>query len=276
MKNNMFSLFGKRVVLTGASGFFGRYFSKALLEAEAAYVYLLDCNAEGLDELHSELLSSGLENHKTLVVDQNNQNQTEECFGHILREGVVDVLVNNSFRFGQLTGFNDPLGRVETATREQIMTAFESGCYWSLHATQLVVPGMKMKGSGAIINLASMYALVTPDPALYEGRDYFNPIGYGMAKAAIVSQTKYLAAWLGPEIRVNALAPGAIPNNERRTENSEQNKDEEFVQRLISRTQLKRVGHPLDLVGAIVFLASPASSYMTGQVVVVDGGWTIT
>lgn len=272
----MFSLVGKRVVLTGAAGFFGRYFASALLEAGANKVHLLDCDHSGLSELSRILTQKGLTDGVIDCVNQNDEVHVEKIFGKISAEGPVDVLINNSFCFGLTTGFGDSSGRVQTATQNQVMSSFESGCWWSLRASQLVAPGMKEKGAGNIINIASMYGLVAPNPDLYAGRDYFNPVGYSMSKAATIAQTRYLAAWLGPEIRVNALAPGAIPNNERRSENSEQNKDEEFVRRLVDRTLLKRVGHPTDLVGPLVFLASDASHYMTGQVVVVDGGWTTT
>ena len=263
-----FSLLGKVIVLTGAAGFFGRYFAQALLEAEAKQVYLLDRDGAGLDELAQTLAQTGLHNWTACIVDQNNEDQVAGVFDRIQVHDPVDVLVNNAFRFGPLTGFTapDPLGRVETATKTQVMTALESGTWWSLRATQLVAPGMKARGSGAIINIASMYGIVAPNPALYDGRDYFNPPGYGMAKAAVIAQTQYVAAWLGPEIRCNA----------RKSENSEQNKDEEFVRRLTDRTLLNRLGHPHDLVGPLVFLASDASGYMTGHVLVVDGGWTVT
>lgn len=276
MENGLFSLEGKRIVLTGAAGFFGRYFAPALLGAGARFVYLLDCDLDGLQGLAGKLRSLGLSKFQIIQIDQSNETQTADVFGRMLDRGAIDVLINNSFQFGPATGFNDPTGRVETASQKQVMMALESGSWWPLRASQLVAPGMKAKGAGSIINIASMYALVAPNPALYAGRDYFNPVGYGMSKAAVIAQTQYLAAWLGPEVRVNALAPGAIPNNECQSANSEQNQDEEFMQRLVDRTLLKRVGHPLDLVGAIVFLASDASSYMTGQTIVVDGGWTTT
>jgi len=276
MKDNLFSLQGKKVVLTGAAGFFGRYFAKALLQAEVSCVYLLDYNLTGLLELKEELYSLGFQCFQIIQVDQSDESQTLNVFNQILAEGPIDVLINNSFQFGPASGFNDRTGRVETASKSQVMNALESGSWWPMRASQLVAPGMKEKGFGSIINIASMYALVAPNPLLYEGQDYINPVGYGMAKSAVVAQTHYLAAWFGPEIRVNALAPGAIPNNERKSENSEQNKNKEFMQRLIDRTLLKRVGHPSDLVGAIIYLASDASSYMTGQTIVVDGGWTTT
>jgi len=259
----MFSLAGRRIVLTGAAGFFGRYFALALLEAGAKKVHLLDWDIPGLSGLEQSLAQKGLTDGMIHRVNQNDEVHVEEIFGEILAEGPVDILINNSFRFGPTTGFGDSSGRVQTATKDQVMSSFESGCWWSLRASQLVAPGMKEKGTGNIINIGSMYGLVAPNPDLYASRDYFNPVGYSMSKAAVIAQTRYLAAWLGP-------------NNERRSENSEQNKDEEFVRRLVDRTLLKRVGHPTDLVGPLVFLASEASRYMTGQVVVVDGGWTTT
>jgi gluconate 5-dehydrogenase len=121
-----------------------------------------------------------------------------------------------------------------------------------------------------------MYSLVVPHPSLYEGTPYFNPPGYSMAKSAVLAFTRYAASFYSPSVRANAICPGAIPNTEQESPNAVKKDDFNFQQRLVDRTLLKRVGHPDDLVGALVFLSSEASSYMTGQHIVIDGGWVIT
>jgi gluconate 5-dehydrogenase len=120
-----------------------------------------------------------------------------------------------------------------------------------------------------------MYALVAPNPALYEGTDLLNPPGYSASKAALLSFTRYIAAfWGGYGIRANAILPGPFSNLEDSGSNSV-SKDDPFLDRLKGRTCLGRIGHPTELVGCLLYLASDASTYMTGQALVVDGGWTI-
>jgi len=171
------------------------------------------------------------------------------------RHAAIDVLVNNAFEFSKETGFNDPSGRVDVITKDQWMRALESGVYWHALATQVLAERMAKHGSGSIINVSSMYAIVSPDPALYEGTEVFNPPSYGAAKAALLALTRYTAASYG--------RPHNAPRND------------EFLRRLSDRTVVGRYGEPADLKGAIVFLASDASRYVTGQCLSVDGGWTV-
>ena len=273
--NNLFSLKGKKILLTGAAGFFGTYFAEALLSADAEKVFCVDVSESGLADLKKRLDADASKRAEYIVLDQGDQKKVAEVFGRLAEQG-VDVLINNSFVFGAPTGFAPARGRIEDATFEQLQKSFESGIYWSIQATQIFAEASKKSGKSlSVINLGSMYSVVVPSPALYEGFDYYNPPGYSMAKTGLVAFTKYTAAWMGPLVRANILCPGAIPNYEKKSANSEQNKNDAFRQRMIDRTSLKRLGHPKDLVGTVVFLASDASSYITGQMIVVDGGWTI-
>lgn len=269
----LFSLNGKRIVLTGAAGFFGAHFTEALLAYGAEHLYLLDRDA---GRLRSLVMQNDNHRVSAVTIDQYDRATTTRLFKRLAHRG-VDVLVNCSFDFSRATGFRSKVGKVATARYKHLLRSFDAALYWPFHATQVL--GVAARKSGrplTVVNIGSMYSHVVPSPDLYEGVDYFNPPGYSMAKTGLVGMTKYLAAWLAPEVRVNMLCPGAIPNNERKSQNSEQNKDKKFTDRLTSRTVLKRLGHPRDLVGPLVFLASDASAYMTGQSVIVDGGWTIT
>ena len=135
---------------------------------------------------------------------------------------------------------------------------------------------MKQHHRGSIINIATMYALVAPSPHLYEGTAFLNPPGYSAAKAGMVALTRYMASFWGPAgIRANAILPGPFSNTQDTGSNAVRG-DEAFLDRLRQRTCLGRIGRPAELIGALLFLASDASSYMTGQTLVVDGGWTIT
>jgi len=135
---------------------------------------------------------------------------------------------------------------------------------------------MKARGRGNIINISTMYAVVAPHPGLYEGTSFLNPPGYSAAKAAMLALTRYVASFWGPfGIRSNAILPGAFSNTSGEGTNPVPANDP-FLQRLRMRTCLGRTGAPEELAGALLFLASDASSYVTGHALVVDGGWTVT
>lgn len=270
-----FTLRGKTAVLTGAGGFFGRYFANALAAA-GAFPILIDRNEGRLHMLALELRINHNADSSCRWVDLYDREAAQEALRAIARQTPIDILVNNAFDFSVRTGFNTPDGRLEAATFEQLESCFQSGIWWALQSTQILGAAMKLRGRGSIINIGSMYGVVVPHPSLYEGTEKFNPPGYSMAKAGLIQFTRYSAAFLGPEVRVNALSPGAIPNLETASDNGvDAQREKEFVQRLADRTLLKRVGHPDDLTGPLVFLASDASAYMTGHNLVVDGGWTV-
>ena len=270
----LFSLTGKTAVVTGAAGYLGRVFTGALLEAGAWVVLMgrgekLAAEAARLRDLHGNRAVD------VEVVDFFDHDAYRRGLDSVAdRHAAIDVLVNNAFEFSKETGFNDPSGKVDVITKDQWMRALESGVYWHALATQVLAERMAKQGSGSIINVSSMYAIVSPDPAMYEGTEVFNPPSYGAAKAALLALTRYTAAFYGRRgVRCNALLPGAFPNLGGGTHNAPRN--DEFLRRLSDRTVVGRYGEPADLKGAIVFLASDASRYVTGQCLSVDGGWTV-
>jgi gluconate 5-dehydrogenase len=270
---SLFSMEGKTVLLTGASGFLGRTFVRALLSNGARVLAL--GRSERLDDLADGWSrEAGAERVKAYRVDMYDL----EAFGSVLDEIVanesVDVLVNNAYELGPRTGFNTPDGRLESATLDQWTRHFTAGVFWPALAVQKVGPGMIERGGGSIVTVATMYAMVAPDPRLYEGTDFLNPPGYSSAKAASVAFTRYVASFWGEHgIRANAILPGPFSNTEEAGPNSVDPADP-FVARLTARTSLRRLGRADELAGALLFLASDASSYVTGQTLVVDGGWT--
>ncbi len=270
MTNELFSLKGKTAVLTGAGGFFGRYFTKALLK-QGAKVILVEFSPETQKFFSQEFE----DRYQSFFVDLYNRQATKECYEKILSANRVDILVNNAFDFSEKTGFNTEAGKLEKATFEQLQACFESGIYWAIQATQAFGYAMKKRGNGSIINICSMYGVVVPSPDLYEGTDKFNPPGYSMAKAGLIQFTRYAASFLSPEVRVNAISPGAIPNIESQGPNAI-TENNLVLERLSKKILLKRMGHPKDLIGALIFLASDASSYITGQNIIIDGGLTVT
>lgn len=270
----LFSLEGKVALLTGAAGYFGRAFADCLLFA-GAKVLLYDKDANVIKLADSLKSKYGSEKVDCYQVDFYDEDAYRKSLGNgVEKNESIDILVNNAFEFSKDTGFNDPSGKLDTISKEQWERSFDSGVYWHVLATQIVGSKMKSQDSGSIINICSMYAIVSPDPALYQGTTIFNPPSYGAAKAALLAFTRYVASFYGQYgIRCNAIIPGAFPNVGGNTYNAVE--DEEFMQRLAKRTALGRVGNVDDLKGALIFLASDASRYITGQGIVVDGGWTI-
>ena len=270
----LFSLSGKTVVLTGASGFLGRTMARTLLVNGARIVVL--GRSSRLHEVaagwQGEFGADRVAAHR---VDMYDLAALGEIFDGIAAgESRIDVLINNAHELGPPTGFNTAEGRLEHATFDQWMRNLTGGVYWPALAVQKLGGRMREAGAGSIVNIATMYAVVAPSPRLYAGKSAMNPPGYSAAKAGLVAFTRYVASFWGEYgIRANAILPGPFSNTEDDGPNSVQ--DREFLQRLEQRTCLNRVGRPHELAGALLFLASDASSFVTGHSLVVDGGWTI-
>jgi gluconate 5-dehydrogenase len=270
---SLFSLGGKSVLLTGATGFLGRTFARTLLSNGARLIAL--GRSARLDELAQEWVRDfGAERVRVHQLDMYDLAALSALLDRLAAEEAVEVIVNTAYELGPNTGFNTPDGVIEAATLDQWQRHFTSGVYWPAFTVQKLGPGMIERGKGSIINISTMYALVAPDPRLYEGTDFLNPPGYSAAKAATLAFTRYVASfWGGHGIRSNAILPGPFSNTEEAGENSVEEGDP-FLARLSARTSLRRPGRPEELAGALLFLASDASSYVTGQALVVDGGWT--
>ncbi len=273
--NQLFSLKGKTALLTGASGFLGRTFARALL-ANGARVVALGRSDRLNREAAQWSAEFGSDRVRTCQVDMQDRDALEKAFDQIVAsESCVEILVNNAHELGAATGFNTPEGLLDSATPEQLMRNLAGGLLWPVLAVQKFGAAMKTRRRGSIINIATMYALVAPSPRLYEGTPALNPPGYSAAKAAMLAFTRYAASFWGEHgIRSNAILPGPFSNTEDTGENSVREGDF-FLDRLRERTCLRRIGRPQELAGALIFLASDASSYITGHGLVVDGGWTI-
>jgi len=270
----IFNINGKTVLVTGAGGFFGRYFCRTLLESGARVLMFGRSarTAANLQTLREEFGPDKVFAYKTDFYDLGDYGRSLKAAA---KEFKIDALVNNAFDLSPKTGFNTTSGRFENSTYAQWKASFDSGIYWAVLATQLIGAGMRKRGCGSIINISSMYGLVSPSPELYAGTKFFNPPGYAVAKAGLLALTRYTASFWGKDgVRANAIAAGPFSNTESETSNSVK-KDDPFLEKLKVRTALGRTGHPRELAGALVYLASDASSYMTGQAIVVDGGWTM-
>jgi len=274
LNKNPFSLEGKVAIVTGAAGYFGRSFSEHLLQ-NGSKVVLFDKDKSVVDLAKTLGNNFGSEQVDYYQVDFYNEESSREYLTQAVEENTsVDILVNNAFEFSKNTGFNDPSGKMDSISKDQWMRSFESGLYWHATSTQIVAQQMKQQESGSIINISSMYAIVSPDPGLYKGKKMFNPPSYSASKAALMAYTRYVASFYGEYgIRCNAILAGAFPHVDFESDSTVD--DQEFLERLENKTVLGRVGVVNDLIGPLLFLASDASGYITGQGLSVDGGWTV-
>lgn len=273
---SLFSVSDKTVVLTGASGFLGSAFAQTFLENGARVIVL--GRSEKLDahlaRWKSDFGPDLVDGYRFDMGDPEKLNQTLDEI--ISKEPHIDVLINNAHELGPLTGFNTQAGTLDNCTLEQWTRNLAGGVVWPFITTQKLGQIMKRQNAGSIINISSMYAVVAPSPDLYEGTEFGNPPGYSASKSAMLGFTRYVASYWGKYgIRANAILPGPFSNTDYSSTNSV-DRDSPFLSRLRSRTCLKRLGVPHELAGALLFLASEASSFMTGQALIVDGGWTTT
>ena len=268
---DLFDLTGKVALISGGAGFLGSQFARALAESWASVVALdvQDPESTGAAERWGPMLGSSILFEHCDITDPAS---TASVVSRIQAEHrTIDVLIN-------CAAIDPKFEKDDKASlAAQHFTSFRlSDWQQSLDVNmtgafllcQAVCRVFEKQRSGNIINICSTYGLVGPDQRIYNNGDelaFVKPVTYSVTKSAVLGLTRYLAAYYrGKNIRVNALTPGGV----------EHDHDEEFVRRYSAKTILGRMARPEDLTGAVIFLASDASSYMTGANLVVDGGWT--
>ena len=263
----LFSLNGKVAVVTGALGLIGKNHCVALAEAGANIVV---CD---LDEIKCKDFASSLPTKSIGVgVDITNKSSVENLRDKTLKEfAKIDVLVNNA-------AINDMFENPQAATElsmfenyplEMWKKSLDVNVTGTFLCSQVIGTEMAKVGKGSIINVASTYGMVGPDQSIYKNpngkQSFYKSAAYPATKGAIINFTRFLATYWGSKgVRVNTLSPGGVENNQ----------DEYFVNNYSAKTPLGRMAQSTDYKGAIIFLSSDASSYMTGANLVVDGGWT--
>ena len=255
---------GRVAIVTGGAGYLGRTMAHTLAEA-GANIVIVDINQEKIDSVCKDLEAKW--NIKTLGLAVDLEDKAQRCAvaeKTIAAFGRLDILINNAAFVGtsNLSGWGVPFEQQETETWRR---ALEVNLTAVFDLTQSCTPFLKQSGHGSIINVASIYGIVGPDPRLYTDLPMFNPAAYAASKGGVVQFTKWCSTVLAPEIRVNAITPGGIFRNQ----------DPAFLERYESRTPLKRMAHEDDFIGATIFLASDLSKYITGQNIVVDGGFSV-
>jgi NAD(P)-dependent dehydrogenase (short-subunit alcohol dehydrogenase family) len=252
----LFRLDGRVAFVSAARGHLGHAMVRALASA-GAHVIINGRDDAKLAQFEKELQGENFSVSRA-AFDVTDIKALSAFLGGLKR---LDILVNNAVAM-QVKEFSALAPADFAATYESAVTVAFEAVRAALPALRAAVAGAK---DASVINVSSMYGTVAPDARLYDTREGQSPFHYGPAKAALLQLTRHLAAELGPQgIRVNAMAPGPFPAKA----------EEGLAARLASRTMLGRLGDPKEIAGPLLFLASPASSYVTGATLNIDGGWT--
>ncbi len=272
----LFKLDGRVALVTGGAGLLGAEFCHSLAQA-GADVVIADINAAAVEDLAKALTAQG---YRAIAVEADitsPDSVRQMVQAAVQTYGRLDILVNSAAldpKFDpqhQSTDTHRPgTGAFENFPFEAWNQALAVNLTGAYLCCQAAVQPMLAQGSGVIINLSSIYGLAGPDQRLYQRGGagvppQYKPVYYSVTKAGILGLTRYLATYYaGKNIRVNALTPGGVYNGH----------DESFVQAYSARAVLGRMAEKGEMNGALLFLASDASAYMTGANLVVDGGWT--
>lgn len=253
---SLFDLEGRVAFLSGAAGHLGTAMAEAMAGA-GALVLLNGRSSDRLAALAARLEGRGLK-ARACPFDITDSAAVERFFRSAATEfGRLDVLINNAYVGKPAT--------VETATVEAFAAAYEVGVTAAFRCVQAALPNLRASKNASVINIASMYGMVSPDPRVYGDSGLNNPPFYGSAKGGLLQLTRYLACHLASDgIRANAISPGAFPPD---------TADSTLRRLLAEKVPMGRLGRPDDLRGAVLFLASTASAYVTGINLPVDGGW---
>jgi gluconate 5-dehydrogenase len=254
----LLSLHGKVALITGATGHLGSAMAAALAEAGAT-VIASSRRIDAAKAAADALPRIGDAKHFGVAIDHTDEKSIRDGFASAVEHaGHIDILVNNG---------HDAIGvDWTTVTAEQFNRHMVNATGYFLLARHLREHAVARAGGASVIMIGSMYGVVGSYPDAYEGVAVASPVAYHALKGGIVPMTRHLAVyWAKDGVRVNCLSPGPFPHDRIAPE---------MVRRLTEKSPMKRMGRPEELKGALVYLASDASSYMTGQNMIIDGGWT--
>lgn len=259
----LMDLRGRVALVTGGCGHLGRKVCSALAELGADIV-VADIEPDSCDVFCQELTELYGIKAISFCVDLADEAETRSAVQQLLkRVPAISILVNNAAYVGttKIDGW-------ATHFLEQNLSAWRAAMEVNVAApfvlAQELNEALTRGPGGVIINISSIYGLLGPDWRLYEGTTMANPAAYAVSKGGLVQLTRWLATTLAPRVRVNCIAPGGILRNQ----------PESFQRQYIQRTPLQRMGEESDIIGAVVYLATDMSAYVTGQTLVVDGGWS--
>lgn len=256
-------LAGRNALVTGATGYLGREIALALGEAGAC-VLVNSRSADRCASFVDYMRTLGLKAERA-DFDITDQEMVEAYFAGFGATRPLHILINNAHAGGG--------GTIETSALADYRSVFDVNVGAASQIIRRALPHLRLavtkSQDASVVNIVSMYGLVSPDPRNYDSAESTNPPFYGAAKAALAQLTRYGACEFGPEgIRFNGVSPGPFPSP------SAQDDAPDLMKRLKNWVPLGRLGRPTEIGPPVVFLASPASSFVTGAILPVDGGWT--
>ncbi|MER2007817.1 MAG: SDR family oxidoreductase [Psychrobacillus sp.] len=262
-----FSLKGKNAIVTGGAGILGRHFCKGLADA-GANVAIIDINFSEANQIAEQIVIDYKTKSKAFYCDLTSEESVKQMVEDVVKEyGEINILHNNAAgKSNNLNEFFAPFEEYNLDQWKEIMsTNLDSMFLVAKYVGKVML--MQEKG-GSIIQTSSIYGVMGPDNRIYEGSHYLDrqintPAIYSASKAGVVGLTKYLATyWASAGIRVNSITPGGV----------ESGQNEIFKKNYANRIPLGRMSQPEEMTGALIYLASDASSYVTGQNLLIDGG----
>lgn len=259
--SELVSLRGRTALITGAAGGLGSTIAKAL--------YGLGADLILVDKNEMEFLDGNLKGNDTKIIYEVSELESNIEREALIRRvetqvGKLDILINNAAFVGTsgLEGWNT---RFEDQSIDTWRRAIEVNLTAPFHLCRGLLPLLRASESASIINIGSIYGISGPDWRLYEGTKMGNPAAYAASKGGLIQFTRWLATTLAPSIRANCISPGGVWRAQ----------SQEFIDRYVDRTPMRRMAVEIDFVGAAIFLATDMSKYITGQNIAVDGGWGV-
>lgn len=265
---DLFRLDGRTAVITGGAGMLAQEFAKSLLDVGACVV-LADVDACHCQERVFTLLKDRYDTGQRVwaaELDVLRKEKWEEMAREVMdRSGQIDILVNNAAitNSNRSAGYSANFLEYGSEDWDQVIGVNLTGTFLGC---QVIGRHMLKRGKGAIINIASIYGITSPNHRIYEGTDVAQPVAYSVSKAGVIALTRYLATlWAEKGVRVNSLTPGGVYDNQ----------SDAFLRHYGRLSPTGRMADRREMRGALLYLASDASSYCNGHNLVVDGGWTV-
>lgn len=259
---NLFDLSDKTIVLTGAAGYLAKSYVDGLSQV-GANIVLSDINYQGCKKIEKQIREKYDVDPLSVKLDLTNSKSIKNMISKITKKySSIDVLINNAAYQGDKKIRSAGFEKLELSTWNQAINVNLTGIFL---LCQQIGKIMSKQKSGNIINISSIYGMVGADQRIYGKSGLNSPAFYAATKSAILNLTRYLASyWNRTGIRVNTLSLGGVENNQAK----------DFIKKYSQKSMIGRMARNDEYVGALIFLASSASSYMTGSNLVIDGGWT--
>ncbi len=275
MLNDLFDLTGRVAAITGGAGLLGRKHAEAIAEAGGIPI-IADLNGAAAEDAARAIREQYQGDCLGIAVDITRRESIEAFLQTVLqRFNRIDILINNAAnnpKVEEKRPGQEEWSRFENFSLDAWQADLQVGLTGAFLCSQVIGSAMAARGGGVILNIASDLAVIAPDQRIYrkeglpEEAQPVKPVTYSVVKAGLLGLTRYLATyWAGQHVRVNAISPGGVYNGQ----------PDEFVQKLTSLIPMGRMAHIDEYKGAILFLVSDASSYMTGGNLIIEGGRTV-